>query len=213
MQEDAILIAKQRDLKGSSHARRMRKAGLLPGVIYCEGKEASPVELKMHDFEQLLHHHASETMIVEVDVEGEGKISALIKDVQHHPVTGDLVHVDLQKMDAKVAIQVEISIEPVGEPAGVKAGGSLDLVMHALEVECLPGDLVETIEVDVSNLEIGDHLRVSDLNIDSRFKVLGDEEAIVVAVSSPRVEEEDTEEEGAGAAEPEVISEKKADEE
>ena len=210
MQEDAILIAKQRDLKGSSNARRMRKAGLLPGVIYAEGKEASPVELNMHDFEQLLHHHASETMIVEVEVEGEGKISALIKDVQHHPVTGDLVHVDLQEMDAKVAIQVEISIEPVGEPAGVKAGGSLDLVMHALEVECLPGDLIETIEVDVSNLEMGDHLRVADLNIDKRFKVLGDEEAIVVAVSSPRVEE-DSEEEGAGSAEPEVITEKKAD--
>ena len=208
MQED-VLVAKRREKKGSAHARRMRKAGLLPGVIYSTGGEASAIELNAHDFELILHHHASETLLVEVDMEGEGKISALVKEVQHHPVTGELLHVDLQKMDAKVAIQVEIPIEPVGEAAGVKAGGILDLVMHALEVECLPGDLVETFEVDVSGLGIGDHLRVSDLNIDSRYKILNDPEAIVVSVSGPQAEEEAAEE--GETAEPEVISEKKED--
>ena len=207
MQEDATLIAKKRELNGSYHARRMRKAGRLPAVIYAEGKEATSIELDAHAFELLLHHHASETMIVDLDLEGEGQVSALIKDVQHHPVTGELVHVDLQKMDAKVAIHVEVDVVPVGEAAGVKAGGTMDVVLHSLEVECLPNDLVETFEIDVSKLEIGDHLTVGDLNLGANFKVLTDPESIVIAITGPRAEEEATEEGG----EPEVITQKNAE--
>jgi large subunit ribosomal protein L25 len=211
--EDSKLIAKKRDLQGSANSRRLRKAGNLPGVIYGDGKEATPILLNMHDFEQLLHHHTSETVLVDIAIEGEGEISALVKDVQHHPVTGDLVHVDLQKMDAKKVIQVEIQVELVGEANGVKAGGILDLVMHTISIECLPGDLSESIEIDVSEMEIGDALHLGDLELDSKFKVLGDKESIVVSVSEPHVEtEEDEDEAGAANAEPEVISEKKADE-
>jgi len=211
--EDSKLIAKKRDLQGSANSRRLRKAGNLPGVIYGDGKEATPILLNMHDFEQLLHHHTSETVLVDIAIEGEGEISALVKDVQHHPVTGDLVHVDLQKMDAKKVIQVEIQIELAGEANGVKAGGILDLVMHTISIECLPGDLSESIEIDVSEMEIGDALHLGDLELDSKFKVLGDKESIVVSVSEPHVEtEEDEDEAGAANAEPEVISEKKADE-
>jgi large subunit ribosomal protein L25 len=137
-----------------------------------------------------------------------------VKDVQHHPVTGDLVHVDLQKVAADKAIQVGIAIELTGESVGVKAGGTLDHVMHSLSVECLPGDLVEAIEVDVSDMEIGNALHVSDLQLGDQFKVLADEDAIVASVSAPRAEEEEEAEEVAeeGAAEPEVITEKKAEE-
>ena len=212
--EDSKLIAKKRDLQGSANSRRLRKAGNLPGVIYGDGKEATPILLNMHDFEQLLHHHTSETVLVDIAIEGEGEISALVKDVQHHPVTGDLVHVDLQKMDAKKVIQVEIQVELVGEANGVKAGGILDLVMHTISIECLPGDLSESIEINVSEMEIGDALHLGDLELDSKFKVLGDTESIVVSVSEPHVETEEDEDEdvGAATAEPEVISEKKADE-
>ena len=211
--EDSKLIAKKRELQGSANSRRLRKSGSLPGVIYGDGKEATAILLGMHDFEQLLHHHTSETVLVDIAIEGEGEISALVKDVQHHPVTGDLVHVDLQKMDAKKVIQVEIQIELAGEANGVKAGGILDLVMHTISIECLPGDLSESIEIDVSEMEIGDALHLGDLELDSKFKVLGDKESIVVSVSEPHVEtEEDEDEAGAANAEPEVISEKKADE-
>ena len=213
--EDTKLIAKKRDLQGSSNARRLRRTGNLPGVIYGAGKEATAIELNTHDFEQVLHHHSSETMLVDVELQGEGLISALVKEVQHHPVSGDLIHVDLQKMDADVAIQVEINIELVGEAAGVKAGGTLDLVMHTVEVECLPGDLIEAIEIDVSDLEIGSILHVSDLDLGAQFKVLSDTDAIIVSVAAPRAEEEDEDEatEGVAGTEPEVITEKKADEE
>ena len=93
--EDTKLIAKKRDLQGSSNSRRLRKTGNLPAVIYGEGKDATAIQLETHAFEQLLHHHASETILVEIELEGEGVISALVKDVQHHPVSSDLVHVDL----------------------------------------------------------------------------------------------------------------------
>lgn len=212
--EDTKLIAKKRDLQGSSNSRRMRRAGTLPGVIYGDGEAATAIELNMHDFEQLLHHHTSETMLVEMTVEGEGDVTVLVKDVQHHPVTSDPMHVDMQKIAANKPIQVDIQLEPVGEAAGVKAGGTLDLVMHTIAIECLPGDLVESIEVDVSEMEIGDSLQVSDLKLASTLKLLGDEDAIVVSVSAPRAEEEETEEgsEDIAGAEPEVINEKKAEE-
>lgn len=214
--EDTKLIAKKRDLQGSANSRRLRKAGSLPGVIYCEGKEATAIQLDTHAFEQVLHHHSSESVLVEISVEGTGDITALVQDVQHHPVSNDLLHVDLFKVDADKPIHVEIPVEVVGEAAGVKVGGSLDIVMHAIEVECLPGDLVESIEVDVSDLEIGDSLHLSQVKLSAKLKSLGDEEAIVLSVTAPRVEEEEEEAEvveGDAGAEPEVINEKKADEE
>jgi len=217
--ENTKLIAKKRDLNGSANARRLRKSGSLPGVIYGEGEEATPVQIETHAFEQLLHHSASESMLVDIAVEGEADASVLVKDVQHHPVTGDLLHVDLLKVAADKPIQVEIALELVGEAEGVKAGGILEHTMHTIAVECLPGDLVESIEVDVSGLEIGDATYVSDIKLGSKFKLLADAEAIIAAVSAPRAEEEPEEEElaegaeEAEGAEPEVISEKKADDE
>lgn len=211
--EDTKLIAKKRELQGSSNMRRIRRAGTLPGVIYGEGKEGLAIQLDTHEFEQMLHHHASETMLVKIDIEGEGVISALVKEVQHHPVSSDLMHVDLQKVIAGKPIQVEIMLELVGEAAGVKAGGTLDHVMHSISVECLPRNLVDSIELDVSDMEIGTVLHVSDLQLGADFKVLVDEEAIVASVAEPRAEEEEEEgAEEATGAEPEVISEKKADE-
>jgi large subunit ribosomal protein L25 len=208
--EDAKLIAKKRDLKGSANVRRLRNAGTLPGVIYGTGEEPIAVQFDMHDFELVLHHHASETMILDIELEGEGTISALVKEVQHHPVTGDLLHVDLQKMDAKTTIHVEIPVEPIGEAEGVKMGGTLDQVLHSLNIECLPGDLAETIEVDISGLEIGDVLHAGDLKLPEGFKLLDDPDAVVFSVSGPRSEEEE-DDEAADSAEPEVITEKKAE--
>jgi large subunit ribosomal protein L25 len=206
--EKTKLIAKKRVLEGSSNARRLRIAGSLPAVIYGAEKEPVSVEINIHDFEQILHHAASESLLIEVAVDGEGTIPVLVKDVQHHPVTSELLHVDLMRVTAGKAINVDIQLELVGEAAGVKAGGTLDHVMHSIEVECLPKDLVDNIEVDVSKLGIGDVLHVSDLGLGSQFKVMVDEDAIVAAVSAPRAEEEEEEDDEAGT-EPEVITEKK----
>lgn len=210
--EDTKLIAKKREMQGSSNARRLRKTGNIPGVIYGEGKEATAIQLNTHNFEQVLHRHSSENVILEIAVEGVGDVTVLVKDVQHHPVSSNLLHVDLQKVDANRPIHVEIAIELVGESAGVKIGGSLDHVMHSILVECLPGDLMEAIEVDVTDLKIGDSLHVFDLKLGDKFKLLADEDAIIAVVSEPRVETEEVDEEGA-VAEPEVVGKKKPVEE
>lgn len=213
--KDVKLIAKKRTLEGSRNARRLRSAGSLPVVIYGAKKEPVSVEVNTHDFEQILHHAASESVIIEIDLEGEGNVSVLVKDVQHHPVTSDLLHVDLLRIVAGQAIHVNILLELVGEPVGVKEGGLLDQVMHSIAIECLPKNLVEAIEVDVSGLEIGDTLCVSDLDLGDKLTALVDSDAIVVSVATPRAEEDSEEEvsEGDASAEPEVISEKKADDE
>ena len=216
--EDTKLIAKNRDQHGSSNSRRMRKTGNLPCVVYGEGKEAIPVQIETHAFEQLLHHHATETLITEIDIEGTGTVQVLVKEVQRHPVSGDVMHVDLLKIVAGQTIQVDILLELVGEAAGVKEGGVIEQIMHSIAIECLPQDLVESIDVDISKMEIGDSLSVTDLNLDSKLKTVIEGDAIVVSVVEPRAEEEPEEEvgeevEGAEGAEPEVISEKKADDE
>ena len=209
------LIAKKRSLEGSSNARRMRATGNLPGVVYGSEKAPVSIEVDTHAFEQILHHHASESLLIDISLEGEGDLSVLVKDVQHHPVSSELIHVDLLRVEANKPISVDIALEVIGEAAGVKAGGILDHTMHSIAVECLPGDLVEAFEVDVSDLEIGQQLQVSDLNLDSKYKLLVDEESIVAGVSGPQAEEEEEVEEAEeGATEPEVITEKKeADEE
>lgn len=214
--EEIKLTVKKRDLQGTSNVRRLRGDGTLPGVVYGSENEPLSVLLNMHDFEQILHHHTSESLLIDIDLEGEGKVAVLVKDVQHHPVTSDLLHVDLMRVQANKPIAVDITLELVGEAAGVKAGGVLDHVMHSINVECLPADLVERFEVDVSALEIGQAVQVTDLNLGGRYKLLVDEESIIAAVHEPRVEEEpeEAEEEGAEAAtEPEVIGEKSDEEE
>lgn len=176
--------------------------------MYGADKDPVSVAVDVHDFEQILHHHASESMIINIAVEGEGDMSVLVKDVQHHPVTSELVHVDFMRVEADRPIHVDIEIELVGDAAGVKIGGLLDQVMHTIGVECLPADLVEKFEVNVSELAIGQSLHVSDLNLGAKYKVLVDPAAIVVSVSGPTVEAEG---EGEASAEPEVITAKKAE--
>lgn len=213
--EETKLIAKKRDLQGSSNSRRMRRAGGLPGVIYGEGKDATPIQLDMHAFDELLHHHTSETMITEIALEGSGDLSVLVKDVQRHPVTSDVMHVDLLKIIAGQTIQVDILLSLVGECAGVKEGGVVEQAMHSIAIECLPKDLVESIEVDITEMDIGDSLCVADLDLGTKFITTVDAAVIVASVAAPRAEEEPGEEGAEGivaeGAEPEVINEKKAD--
>ena len=205
------ISVKKRSLEGTSASRRMRRAGSLPGIVYGIDSNPLSVELETHVVEQVLHHHASETILVDIDLEGEGAVSVVIKDVQHHPVSGALVHVDLQRVAANQTLQVEVSLELEGEPEGVKVGGLLDHVMHTILVECLPGDLPEMVNVDVSELEIGSSIHVSDLKLGSKITVLSDADAVVAGVSAPRVVQEE-DEDGDAAAEPEVITEKPSEE-
>jgi len=210
---DAKLVVTSRELKGSPNARRMRRDGLIPGVIYSDGGEARSISLPKHDFELMLHHHAGEQMMLEIELDGK-ETTVLLKDVQHNMMTGGTIHVDLHEVSMTKKLRVQISLELVGEAEGVKSeGGVLDQLLHSVEVECLPGDILEKMEVDVSELKLNEMLYIKDINLDSsKYEIMMDGEVAVAAVSEPRVSEGSAGEEGAEGEEgsaPEVINEKK----
>ena len=209
------LIVKKRNNQGTSSSRRMRSDGLLPGIIYGSDKESDIVEMNLNQVEKILKNHSSDTVLIEVDLEDEGSVRVLLKEVQYHPVTSSILHVDLQRVIAGKPIQVDISIELNGEPEGVKSGGIIDHKIHSLSVECLPKDMIESIPVDITNLNIGDSLTVSDITVTSKIKILTDENLQVICVNAPKVidsSDEEAEESNEVSAEPEVITEKNEEE-
>tara|TARA_B100000927_G_C16469242_1_gene470878 strand:+ start:610 stop:1248 length:639 start_codon:yes stop_codon:yes gene_type:complete len=209
------LIVKKRNNQGTSSSRRMRSDGLLPGIIYGSDKESDIVEMNLNQVEKILKNHSSDSVLIEVDLEDEGSVRVLLKEVQYHPVTSSILHVDLQRVVAGKPIQVDVAIELNGEPEGVKSGGIIDHKIHSLSVECLPKDMIESIPVDITNLEIGDSLTVSDITVTSKIKILTDENSQVISINAPKVidsGDEETEEADETSAEPEVITEKNEEE-
>jgi large subunit ribosomal protein L25 len=205
---DAKLVVTSRELKGSSNARRMRSEGVIPGVIYSDGKEARAIALPKHEFEQILHHHAGEQMMITIELDGK-ESSVLLKDVQHDVMSDGVLHVDLQEVSMNKKLRIQVPVELVGDAEGVALGGVLEHLLHSVEIECLPGDIVEGIKADVSALKIGDMLLIKDIAVDSsKYEILMDADVAVASVSAPRVAAASSEEEGEEAAEPEVIGEK-----
>ncbi|MDD3275460.1 MAG: 50S ribosomal protein L25 [Kiritimatiellales bacterium] len=212
---DAKITVKSRETQGSANARRLRREGWIPGVIYRDGAAARSVSLPKHEFEQILRHHTSEHVMILIQIEGKEE-SVLLKEIQHDPMTGGVEHVDLQEVDMNKKLHVEVPVELVGEAEGVKnQGGVLDHLLHEIEISCLPSNIPESIRVDVSAMKLGDILTIKDIPVDaSKITILMDADLGVAAVSEPKVAEEPVAEEGtAVAGEPEVISEKKAEEE
>ena len=179
----SILNIKKRNIQGSSSSRRMRSEGILPGIMYGSDNKPNLVEMNLHQVEQILKNHNSDTILIEVDVENEGSTRVLMKEVQYHPVTSSILHVDLQKVVAGKPIQVDIAVELKGEPEGVKSGGLIDHITHSISIECLPKDMISSIEVDISNLHIGNSLSISDISVPPEIKILSDENLIIVSVS------------------------------
>lgn len=207
MSNEIIVKAKTRQDTGSAAMGRLRRSGWIPSVIYGAKHPAKLLQINVHDFEMMLSHHASESMMLDLVIDDGKPKKVLLKSVQHHPVYGKPVHVDFQAVDLKRKLHAEIAVELKGHPKGVEEGGVLESLLRNIEVACLPDDLVESFEVDVSSLKIGDSLTVGDLPLDrSRYDIITHADIAVAAVASPRVAEPDAEEaEEAGVKEPEVI--------
>ena len=206
--------AQSRAEVGRNAVKKIKAAGFVPAVIYGAKDAAQNLQIVERELSQLLGHATSESVLVEVNIKDGGTRTALISEVQHHPVSGAILHVDLHAISMDELLTVEVNIETVGEPAGVTTGGGvLEVTLRTVEIECLPGDLPEAITVDVSNLQIGDSIHVSNLVLPKGVTVLNDAELTVAHVAPPTVEEEpaasSTAPEG---AQPEVINEKKPDE-
>ncbi|HOU21065.1 MAG: 50S ribosomal protein L25 [Kiritimatiellae bacterium] len=217
--KETKLTAKPRSGKGSASAGRLRRTGWFPAVVYGEGRPGVDIQLNEHDFLVMLRRHRSENMIVDLAVEGADKpFKVMLKAMQHHPVTGRVIHVDFYEISMTRKIEIELPVKLTGIPTGVaNEGGILEHVLRALTVQCLPGDLIEEVELDVSGLTVGKTLRVRDVQIDAaKYRVLDDPDQVVAAVAAPRTEEEEKAEAeaeaAAAAAGPEVLTEKKEEE-
>jgi len=209
--EQLALKAEIRNGTGYGPAKRLRCAGWVPGIVY--GAHTQPVTVQVKDTElaKVLHSAAGENVLVGLEIAGAARRLALVREVQHDALTGRVLHVDFHELKADEKFTTTVTVEAVGEAAGVKNGGVLELAMHQLRVRCLPKDLPAKITVDVSHLEIGNAIHVAEVKVPSGVELLDRKDLPVALVLSPAVEEEAAPVAEGAAAEPEVIKEKKAE--
>lgn len=203
------LSAQPRTEKGKGAAGRLRRNGLIPVTVYGDGQDAvsaSVVKRELGAFVRANGRHG----IFTLHLDG-GSSTVKIAEMQLDPIKGGVRHLDLQRISLTERSEFEVALKIVGEADGVRNfGGILDVVNHAIRVRCLPGDLPEHLDVDVTPLGLGQNLRVGDLNLDpEKFQVMTDAEAVIVTVVAPRAEEEVAAE---TPAEPEVIKKGKTEE-
>jgi large subunit ribosomal protein L25 len=208
------LTIKRRQGAGKAFAKRLRREGAVPGVLY-DGKKAESVTVDPKAVLRMIHGRAGTTQLLTLRFDGDGGNGtrmAIIRQLQFDPVTENLLHVDLQEVAADRAITVQVAVRAVGEAAGVKEQkGILNLVLHELTVSCLPIAIPERIDADVSALMIGDVLTVAELRAPEGVKIVNDPGQAVATVAPPMAEEVATTAAPAAAAvtEPEVLTERK----
>jgi large subunit ribosomal protein L25 len=208
--EQNFLEAQPRTPGTKNDARRVRRQGKVPAVVYGAGKQAMPVSVDPRQVSRILHSETGHNSVFDLAVDGE-RTKAMIVDWQYEPIKGGLLHIDLKRIAMDQKLKVNVPIELVGEPAGVKQqGGILEQIAREIEVECLPGDIPNSVELNVSELVFGMVLRVADLPKNDKVKFLTDPDQPVAHIISIKEEEVPTAEAVAGEAaaapaEPEVI--------
>jgi len=207
--EQNLLEAQPRTPGTKNDARRVRKQGKVPAVVYGAGKQALPVSVDPRQVSRILHSETGHNTVFDLAVDGE-RTKAMIVDWQYEPIKGSLLHIDVKRIAMDQKLKVNVPIELVGEPAGVKQqGGILEQITREVEIECLPGDIPNQVELDISELVFNMVLRVADLPKSDKLKFLTDADQPVAHVISIKEEEAPAAEAIAGAAaapaEPEVM--------
>src|SRR5213080_1436973 len=207
------LQVKERERRGSADARRLRREGFIPGVLYGSGKQPHAISIPERELRRVLTGQGGLHAILDVFLEGQKTTHAsILKDYQQDPIRGHISHVDLQEVRLDQPIQASVTVQLVGEPAGAKEGGVLSQVQREINVEALPMEIPEHIDLDVSNMAIGDTLRIADLGAIEGVTFLDDpEETVLATVGLPtrEVEPEEVTEEGEELPEGEVPAEER----
>ncbi|MCL4845607.1 MAG: 50S ribosomal protein L25/general stress protein Ctc [Acidobacteria bacterium] len=208
---EATLSAVKRDTRGKNEARRLRAAGRIPAVLYGGESESLAVAVDPKLLSRILHSDSGVNTLIALDVEGE-TTRVIVKDYLLDPVKHHLLHADFYRVKMDQLITVTVPIELTGEAKGVKQlGGVLDFVHREVEIECLPGEIPESIEVDVTDFVIGQSVRLRELAENARWKPVSDPDTLILHVVAPRVVAETTEAAPTTTAEPEVIKKGKAE--
>ena len=200
MAKQIVMKARLREETGKNEMKRLRSKGDLPGIIYGRSGETVQVAFTTRALENIIHSDTGFNTIFGIEIDGlkqEEPTPVMIKEYQLDPVTHDFLHVSFYRVHMDRLYEVSVAVNPVGVAPGVKEqGGTLDIILREIRIECLPGDIPESIDVDLSSLRIGDQVRVSDLAVSDTIKVLEDHEAVVLHVIAPRKAEELEPEEG-----------------
>jgi large subunit ribosomal protein L25 len=185
MAKKTTLKAAPRLRSGSGKLKQMRREGWLPSVVYGRGVQAENLKVDAKTFAELISRSSSDSILINLDVEGEGVRSVFLKTIQHDPITGLALHVDFLAVDEKTEITAVIPIHLTGEAKGIKGGGVLEQYAHTLEINCLPDALPEIIEKDISDLDVGDNLHIGDLTLPAGVKPTHAADVVVAHIGKP----------------------------
>ncbi len=203
------LAAKKRDFKTKSELKQSRKNGYIPGVYYSKGKEPVNILIKAGDINPFIYTKENHMALLSID--GGEEIRCIVKDVQFDPVTDKVIHFDLYGVTVGEEMEVEVPLHFVGDAIGVKKGGQLQHTMHKVTISCLPKNMPESLEIDISGLDINDTITVADLNFEG-IKILMPEETMLVTCVGAQAEEDEDAATAEEPTEPEVIGKGKSEE-
>ena len=211
MEKTKLKASERKDFTKST-VKKFRKEGLIPGVFY--SKNNTPIHINVVDRTINPLVFTAKTHLISLELEGHEEYECIIKDVQFDPVTDRVIHFDLLGLTKGEKIILEIPVQLIGTPVGVKEGGVIQHVMHKIEVECLPRNIPEHITIDVTGLKLGDSIHIGDLNYED-IEFIDSKESLIVQVTHPKIKEEAApvvEGVGEELKEPEVISKGKQEE-
>ncbi|MDR0670111.1 MAG: 50S ribosomal protein L25 [Treponema sp.] len=195
-----VLSARNRAGRGSAEARRIRRQGRIPAVLYGRSGASVTIDLDGREFSNQVRN-ISESTIVKVEVEGK-TYQAFVKDTQRSIVEGTILHVDFYEVESGVALRAHVSLRLIGNPVGVREGGVLESPLHEVEVECLPKDLPERLDVDISELKVNQSIHVRDIKLGEGVRLISNEDQVVALVKYAKEETAAVTEEAEPAATP-----------
>ena len=188
MAQHETIKAEKRDVKGTTASKRLRRTGVVPAVVYGAKQREYAIQLDSKTFSDLARKH-SHNFLVNLEIEGANEKSklAIVQDIQRNPLNGALIHIDFRAVSESDTIHATVPIELTGEPVGVKTGGGLlEQLVHEIDITCRPSDLPETIVNDVEALDLGQSLKVSDLNLPKGVSVKMDGDVLVAIITQTR---------------------------
>ena len=205
------LNVKPRTTRGNNPARALRREGAIPAVLYGPAKETKALSVSIYDLEQAIKATKTLQLFVTLKIEGGGTHTTMLKELQRHPVSGNFLHADFYEIATDQKVNVMLPVVTVGQSQGVEMGGVLQMIRHEIEAYCVPSAIPEVIEIDVTDLGIGDSVHVEDIDVEGDVELVHDVNFTILTVSAIRQVEEEVEEgeevEGEAEAEAETAEE------